>query len=286
MKKPDRNDVAIVSLFPVLKGGDSSGIWIARFLLQLEKARSAPSGKAVHTLRRLCRIGRALAEVPPLSDDPVCAEMERRLSRTLKVSRSLRNADVLGRFLSREKIALEESLSRKKQAGKFRRRLRRLWTPETEKIFGGGVGRMLRSLKGTLPKGGLTAEEELEAALGELAVFYPLWSSGTERSFEAIHAIRIRLKGIAGREFWISGGFLAGPPLEKVRREVLRKILRLLGHMSDLLMMEGMASGLKGHKEEKRRFLKRIKAGKSRADRKILRFLDSEAVRTLPKFKG
>lgn len=285
MKKTVRNDDAIVSFLPAVDGGDSPERWITRFLMQLEKAKSAPSRKTVHILRRLCRIGRALAEVPSLKNDPVFSGMERRLSRTLKVSRSLRNADVLRKFLSREKIDLEEPLSRKKLFEKFRRHLSRLWGPESEKTFGREVGKMFRRLKQHPPERGLRGEEEFSSALGELAAFYPLWSSGTEDSFEAIHAIRIRLKGIDGRELWISWGALSGPALEKVRREDLRKILRLLGRMSDLLTMEEMASGLSGQKKEKRRFLRKIKAGIAGTDRKILRFLESGAIRAFSHIK-
>ncbi len=280
MGKTVRNDIGTSSGEGTFPGPGAGRIWADRFVGQIEKTLRSPSRRNVHSLRRLCRFGMALLLAPRLARDPFRPEMEKLLSGTLRISRTLRNSDVLRRFLARENLSLEGVLSRKEQAKKFRRRLERLWGPDREKLFGREVGRIFRSLLRKDPERERTAEEDLFGTLRELAAFYPLWSTGVERSFEAIHALRIRLKAIDGREKFIEQGIFSGPPLEETRAADLRRILRLLGRMSDLMMLEGMVPCLSGRKGERRRFLKKIRKIKLETDRKIFRFLASEAVRT------
>ena len=134
---------------------------------------------------------------------------------------------------------------------------------------------MSQKLREELPERAIGLDRELDRVLKDLGIFYFLWSSGTEKDFSSVHKLRINLKLISGKEKVLLGMGGRGEVLDKIRKSELRKILRLLGKMSDLLMIEEIYPRLKGKGRERRRFLGRIRELKRKTDSKIFRILGS-----------
>ncbi len=254
---------------------ECSGPWGTEILVQLEAVLRNPSRRAVHNLRRSCRVGQALQDLLPHTEDPLFRACQEIFRRTLRTTRKIRNADVLRAFLKRKRINLKDRFSRKRGVGRLRRRLKQIWAPESREIFGSVCREISRQMEKDIPERLPGIDKEMDRVLQDLVTFYSLWSSGREQDFSPVHELRIHLKRIDGRDKILSGPKGRGGGLDETRKTDLHKILRLLGRMSDLLMMEETFPRLEGKKTERRRFQKKIREFRIRTDTRIVRFLGS-----------
>ncbi len=252
-----------------------SAICESEILYHLDKVLRSPSRREIHNLRRALRTGQALQALMAAPVDASSMNYKKILRRTLRATRKLRNADVLRVFLKGEGIRLVDRFSRKCGAIRLCRKLRMIWTPGSREEFGRICHKMSQKLREELPERAIGLDRELDRVLKDLGIFYFLWSSGTEKDFSSVHKLRINLKLISGKEKVLLGMGGRGEVLDKIRKSELRKILRLLGKMSDLLMIEEIYPRLKGKGRERRRFLGRIRELKRKTDSKIFRILGS-----------
>ena len=275
--KPRPRSEAAPSLSGVLSRMNSgfSVICESEILYHLDKVLRNPFRREIHNLRRALRTGQAFQALLASPVDPLSINYKKTLRRTLKATRKLRNADVLRVFLKREGIRLSDRFSRKRGAIRLCRRLRKIWTPGSREEFGRICRKMSQKLWNAFPERANGLDRELDRVLKDLGIFYFLWSSGTEKDFSSVHKLRIHLKLISGKEKVLSGMEGRGEILDKRRKSDLQKILRLLGKMSDLLMLEEIYPRLEGKGRERRRFLGRIRELKRRTDSKIVRVLGS-----------
>ncbi len=246
--------------------------WAVTLRGRLASLLNNPSRKNIHNLRRSCRVGQSLLDLPGGTTLSSCTELSRVLKRTLRASRNIRNADVLGKFLKNERIGLTDRFPRKIYNAAFRRRLRKYWknpslSPEMCVLSISLEIRSTDRASHTSPK------EEFETVMRSLKDVYRLWSEGAERDFGHIHELRIRLKMISGRQSVFGNLPAFGPALGEREKRSLELILMLLGRMSDLLMMRGLRSRLSGNKSERKKFLKRIQKRQRQTDKKVLRVL-------------
>lgn len=276
MKRRPRSEAApSLPAVPWHLDSRSSAPCEAEILSRLDEVLRNPSRRAVHNLRRSLRTGQALEDLLAAPGDPLSRSYTRILRRTLRATRKLRNADVLRTFMRRERIGLTDPFSRKREAIRLCRRLGRIWSPGSREKFGRVCREISLKLREEPSERAIGLPRELDRVLMDLGIFYFLWSSETEKDFSSVHQLRIRLKLISGKDKVLSKMKGEGKGLDKTRKSELRKILKLLGKMSDLLMIEEIYPRLKGKEKERRRFLGRIRELKRRTDLKIVRILGS-----------
>ena len=238
-----------------------------------ERTLKDPSRTRLHQFRRSCRKWQGILEIMGEGGPgPSCRRIIKDLSRCLRRSRGLRNADVIQKFLLKNHLGLKLSFSRKKEARSFCRFL-----------HGIGPGKQddLRKCLGFLDSqaGGSKLSSALDPASRRIEAFRELdrafqqWSNDPKNDFSPLHKLRIRLKKIAAQEAFLGNfaGRLVTIPAKGSND--LKRILRLLGRMSDLTLLAESLPKLKGKRSERVRMEKILLELRTETGKRIRRLL-------------
>lgn len=202
-----------------------------------KKSADRLSPGSVHRLRRFCR---RMEGVLLLDLHTARRDVGRRvlplLKKTLRLSRSIRNRDVLLKIARAEGIPIRDLPNMRRRSGRFRKGIRRIRV-RLEKAWSKNFEPYLDDVLWVEGLSESRNEKDrqirLKAELIRLRLAIETWRADPERSFEPVHRIRLALKAIDAQ--WKMAGSLW--PRQDSRGSAagkLKRILVKLGRMSDL----------------------------------------------------
>jgi hypothetical protein len=158
------------------------------------------------------------------------------LKKTLRLSRSLRNRDVLLKIARAEGIPIRDFPNMRRHSGRFRKGIRRIRV-RLEKAWSKNFEPYLDDLLWVEGLSESRNEKDrqirLKAELFRLRLAIESWRADPERSFEPVHRIRLALKAIDA-QWKMAGSLWPRPDSRDSAAGQLNRILVKLGRMSDL----------------------------------------------------
>jgi hypothetical protein len=216
---------------------DEMGSFYRKWCRLAERSAERPVPGTVHRLRRSSRrIEGILALSIDLTEADAGRKVHSLLKKTLRLSRPLRNRDVLEKIARLSGIPESDLPKMRRRSGRFKNGMRRVrW--KLSRIWSDAFAKCLGDASWVEALSNARWERDrrvrLKAESFRLRLAIQTWLSDPDRQFRPVHLVRLSLKTLDA-QWRMAQALWASPGASDSAAGTLKRILVKLGRMSDL----------------------------------------------------